>query len=261
MSNINRDLVYACMDRNIAEVERLISKGANINFVLDNNYSPLSVAIESNNNPLVDILLEHGADVYRNHHGYNNMLFFAVEHIYTGSSHNEIIERAEIVKKLCKKEPELLNTRNVKGETPLENSILSSYPEITKALLESGSKISDRAIRYAKTNRGAKKMVDEFLKERRRKRDVKLMRPILKKAGLGEAETNIISEEFFPKKEAEIPEKIYQRPRLPEVEIPDDFFQDDEGGGGNVGGSKIRKNSKRRKPHKNKKSYKRRKLV
>lgn len=263
MSNINRDLIYACMDRNIPEVERLLNNGANINFVLKNFDTPLSVAIESNNIELLDILLGYGVDVYINLRGYNNMLFFAVEHIYTGSSQDEIIQRAEIVKKLCTEEPRLLNTRNVKGETPLENSILSSYPEITKALLECGSQITDSAIRYAKRNRISKKVIDEFLQERRRKRNVKLMRPILRKAGLGEPESNIISDEFFSKKEAEIPEKIYQRPGLPEAEILDNLLLDDddddnEGGGGNAGGSKSRK---RRKPQKVKKSRKRRKTL
>jgi hypothetical protein len=249
------------MDRNIPEVERLLNNGANINFVLKNYDTPLSVAIESKNIELLNILLGYGVDLYINFRSYNNMLFFAVEHIYAGHSPDEVSTRAEIVKKLCTEDPRLLNTRNVEGETPLERSILNSYPEITKVLLECGSQITDTAIQYAKRYYLPKKTMDEFLQERRRKRNVKLMRPILRKAGLGEPESNIISDEFFSKKEAEIPEKIYQRPGLPEAEIPDNLLLDDddnEGGGGNAGGSKSRK---RRKPHKVKKSRKRRKTL
>lgn len=93
-------------------------------------YTPIIVAIESQNNEIVKLLLENDVDFYVKHPLFGKLT------IHTAAYY----ENYEAVKMLIEKDKNLVNYQSeVDGWTPLQEAVLKSNVEIVKLLLENGA--------------------------------------------------------------------------------------------------------------------------
>ncbi len=63
MSTLEYDLYDACRDGNVEEVKRLLAAGADENTSYSSDETPLSIASQFGRLEIVQILLDHGADI------------------------------------------------------------------------------------------------------------------------------------------------------------------------------------------------------
>jgi len=63
-ADINKQLFKAIKKGNLEEVKQLINAGADVNALNQKGFSPLHIAVASNNVPIMEKLVEHGADLF-----------------------------------------------------------------------------------------------------------------------------------------------------------------------------------------------------
>lgn len=128
-TKINRSEVYGPLDDDIYTLigrKELI----NVNEKSLDGYTPLVVAIESNNNDLVKIFLENNADLRVKHPILNRTVLGT-------AAYYENLEAAEL---LLKKNPRLINIKSqYDGWNALQDATLKSNTEIVKLLLKYGA--------------------------------------------------------------------------------------------------------------------------
>ncbi|ARF09767.1 ankyrin repeat protein [Indivirus ILV1] len=101
--------LYAVKNKNYDLMELLISKGANINYNgPEGDYNPMIFAIESNDEKIIDILLNHNYNL----NNYNRYLEIPLHYALNKSKLSN-----EIIAKLIYESD--LNMKNIDGETPL----------------------------------------------------------------------------------------------------------------------------------------------
>ncbi|WP_371253134.1 ankyrin repeat domain-containing protein [Orientia tsutsugamushi] len=127
---VQLQLLEAVLLCDLDEAKKAIVRGAKLNYTDPRGNTPLSLAISSGNEEIVDTLLKHGADVnYTDPRG-NTPLSLAI------SSGNE-----EIVDTLLKHGADV-NYTDPRGNTPLSLAISSGNEEIVDTLLKHGADVN-----------------------------------------------------------------------------------------------------------------------
>ena len=134
-------------------IEKLINKATNLNVIIDSikygKVSPLMVAIFENEDDIVELLINKGADVsYANKYGLTPLLA-----AITNSNHEKEKEEkgkennyqvsCDIVQLLINKGAKV-SSLNKDGVNPIESAIHGSNIEIMDLLFEKGVKINDK---------------------------------------------------------------------------------------------------------------------
>jgi len=134
--NINEDLWKAAQHGNVGQVNELLSKGADVNFIF-NKYAmtPLYAAASSGHKEIVEILLAAGANVNVVNKSGESPLHKAVE----GGK----IENKELLKILLAAGANV-NAPDKKGKTPLYRTVESwdANKELLKILLAAGANVN-----------------------------------------------------------------------------------------------------------------------
>ena len=158
----------------------LIENGANVNVNNDNLTTPVYIAIESENDKVVDVLLKNGANISaRNFDGLNALMFSVIEdfqdrnaginilrmllehpdtdinkpevidasaghdgytYLYMAVSHNYVDKVRLLVDMGAKINPERGNL----GITPLHKAIIEGFVDIVEILLENGAIVDEK---------------------------------------------------------------------------------------------------------------------
>ncbi|KAF7232567.1 hypothetical protein EG68_05918 [Paragonimus skrjabini miyazakii] len=160
-------LHHAVMRNNLNCVMQLISEGADLNCVDNADMTPLILAVRNSNTRIVQLLLQQNADATICDNRLCNVFHHACYHgnkkitdiIYKHLKHENDAEFAK----------EMLNSKNVKLETPLHLAILSKSFPATEYCLDSGADISavtfqqETALHLAARS-GNMNIVEELLK-------------------------------------------------------------------------------------------------
>ena len=83
------DLHYAALENHPRKVQRLIDKGADVDFLDDNGFSALHFAVQENNKEVVKILLDSGAIVDTKDAYGNTPLMRALNACYAAMANDE----------------------------------------------------------------------------------------------------------------------------------------------------------------------------
>lgn len=139
---IGQELIYAIVDKKYDEVQSLIDRGADVNYISLMDSTPLQWAVIRNSIPTVNLLLDNGADVnLRPTNGHDTPLIHAIK-----------LSNIEMIKLLIARHADI-NLKNELDQTPIFCACASfSYNylsdeeihkikrlEIVKLLLEFGA--------------------------------------------------------------------------------------------------------------------------
>ncbi|OUM60459.1 hypothetical protein PIROE2DRAFT_26976, partial [Piromyces sp. E2] len=134
------ELCLACRVGNIEMIKLLIEKGARINCIYSNIYTPLNIASKYNHLELVQFLLNNGAQInpniaykYKKNYKSKTPLIIASENGHY-----------EIVKYLLQKGA-LIDITSNDGNGPLICAVKGNYLEIANLLLSSDPKIINKS--------------------------------------------------------------------------------------------------------------------
>jgi ankyrin repeat protein len=153
-------LIIAIKSEKEKIIKLLLNKGAEIN--LKNNHSniPLNVAIETNNMNIILFLLKKGANVNPEYKSWNTPLILAIKN-----------ENFDVVKLLVENGADV-NSKNLNNVTPLiytvsifsaDSKFSDKRFEIVKYLIKKGAKIEDDLV-FMATNAGSIDLINFLLK-------------------------------------------------------------------------------------------------
>jgi hypothetical protein len=141
---ITTALWMSAMRGNVTQVEKLIKYGGgNVNWPNPkfSNFTPLIAAIFKNNEVIVKILLDNGADANRQ----NDFGFTPI------NSAADTYGNVDIISLLLQKGADP-NIPDVFGKTPLSNAAKNGLKEAIEVLLVGGAKVDSDAIKVARDN-------------------------------------------------------------------------------------------------------------
>jgi ankyrin repeat protein len=127
--NNTDDLLYsALIDGNIKDIKRM-TNSANINCIFKNGYTPLMIAIENGNFPLVKFFVKHGADVGLWKNTPNQFIEWANNDDY------DLLKRYRYLYK---------DSVFSNGYTPLMLAVKTGNKQIVKYLIKKGADINEK---------------------------------------------------------------------------------------------------------------------
>ncbi len=127
--DLNKQLLQACKNGSISEIERLIEEGADVNKAKNDDWNPILIASFNGKVEAIQVLIRLGADVNKS----NNSGATAL-HIAAQNGHIEAIET--LIKKGAK-----VDLASNDGSTPLCIAAYEGHGEAIKALIESGATV------------------------------------------------------------------------------------------------------------------------
>ena len=139
-------LMKECMDGNLAEAEKLISKGADVNGKDVNGRSPLYMASWSGHKEVVEMLISQGANV-----NYKDIKGLSPLYMASWKGHADVVE-------MLIKNGAIVND-HTKIVTPLYKACENGHEEVVKLLLSKGATIHKETIDVAK-DKGYTKIVE-----------------------------------------------------------------------------------------------------
>ncbi len=129
MKKLNENLLKNCEKGNIEETELLIEAGADVNFVDEDDYTPLMIASSCGHIEIVKLLIDNGANVnYFNRYSYGNTS------LMIASYHGDI----ELAKLLIDKGA-YVNAFNEDGINALIWAVRNKDFEMIKLLIDAGA--------------------------------------------------------------------------------------------------------------------------
>lgn len=152
----NTPLIVAIMYQDEDLVNILLEKGADPNIANNNKTTPLHAAILINNETITQKLLDKGANIKAINVDGNSLLHLAIS--YKASKNIVNLFLAQCDKLGITKE--LLNTPNQQGKTPLTDALEECNKELIKLLLDKGADVE-----LARKNIQDQAMVDSLLRQ------------------------------------------------------------------------------------------------
>ena len=143
-ANNEAKLVMAIESNNIREVKRLFDQGINFNKIINNQYTPLTLAILENKPGVVSFLIAHKANVDLKDGEGLAPIFRAIQ-----SANIHSIESPEMLKILIKNGAKI-NVKNKNGYPPLIEAIQSKNRNFVKLLLKAGAEVNQDAFLFAR---------------------------------------------------------------------------------------------------------------
>jgi ankyrin repeat protein len=129
-------LIDAAMDGNLAQVQQLITNGAQVNAIASCNRTPLSLAIQGGHIPIIQALLDAGADPNLadeddDGRAANSPLMEAASTFFATN-------RSAMVRLLIERGADL-NQQDAEGQTPLMHALSYGDLDVIQALIEAGA--------------------------------------------------------------------------------------------------------------------------
>lgn len=137
--------------KNVAEVERLLALGANVNKVnVTSNHAPIHLAVKNCDNQMLTALIQNGANVnVRGGVHYRTPLHYAIEHCGCvdncanvdgdGGVSSNNVQCSNIIKTLLSCEDRDLEIMDYHDNTPLALAIRKGNVECVRALIDAGA--------------------------------------------------------------------------------------------------------------------------
>lgn len=125
-SKLKSELISACKRGEEDKVRSLLDKGVPINFIDEDEGTPLILAVLNSHVSIAQLLMEHGADINLCACTYSPLIVA----VYA--------KNKEMIKDLIKRGA-LLNLQDSKGDTALMYAIRSVHPDVLGLLLDSGA--------------------------------------------------------------------------------------------------------------------------
>lgn len=154
-------LMWTICEKQTQLAKKLVDIGANINIQDKYGYSALSYAILYGNTEMVKYLLEKGADLKQKDS-------YGCSYLHIAATQN----KSDIVEILLKKKMNI-NEKNSNGETPLHLALSVAMYEVAKLLVDSGADINARdnygstplhyTVRYGNYASTATKLMNEYI--------------------------------------------------------------------------------------------------
>jgi len=132
--NLDRALIDAARDGNIALVRRELSRGADVNAKDSDGFTVLHLAVANNHKNIAELLIAKGADVNAKLVDASTALHYA-----TGNGHKEIAE-------LLIANGADVNAKRKKGGTPLHQAAISGHKEIVELLIAKGADVNTMVV-------------------------------------------------------------------------------------------------------------------
>ncbi len=129
-SDWNDNLYSAVENHNLKSAEKALSCGADVNAFI-NNATCLHFAVEENTPKMIDLLLNHGANVCLTDHLGRTPLFLAA-----------VRGLSEVLPKLAKSNPAALEIATNNGNTPLSIAASYNFTQVVQVLVQLGANVN-----------------------------------------------------------------------------------------------------------------------
>jgi ankyrin repeat protein len=123
MNTIDQELLDVAGQNNLSEVERLLSVGADVNAMENNGNTPLLAAVANGNVHVVQVLMEHGADIDVKFNGWTTV------HLAVLQGH------LAVVIELRKHGADMEEKETADGFTPLHFAVIKGHLAVVNELL------------------------------------------------------------------------------------------------------------------------------